>query len=77
MGAVLGTGPRSSFVVNGVRYYNDGYGEPGLGFRGVAGLTYTIADTPLDVFLEAGPVFMVTPGFGTGVDVGLGMRVYP
>jgi hypothetical protein len=77
MGAVVGVGPRSYVLVNGRREYFFREGDPGFGIRGVAGLTYTIPQTPLDVFLEAGPLVVLSPGRGTGVDVGLGMRVYP
>jgi hypothetical protein len=77
LGAVLGVGPRSYVVVDGQREYLYSDGDPGFGIRGVAGLNYTIPDTPLDVFLEAGPLVVLAPATSTGVDVGFGMRVYP
>jgi hypothetical protein len=49
----------------------------GFGARTVIGLTYMIPRSPVDLFLEAAPLFVLTPDPGMGVDVGLGVRVYP
>ena len=77
VGGVVGLGPRRYVIVDGQPRYYIPEGDPGFGIRGVAGLNYAIPDTPLDVFLEAGPLVVLVPGYGMGVDVGLGMRVYP
>ncbi len=49
----------------------------GFGARTVIGLTYMIPRSPVDLFLEAAPVFILAPDAGMGIDVGLGVRVYP
>jgi hypothetical protein len=77
MGAAVGFGRRAYVIVDGQRRYYIPDDGPGLGIRGVAGLSYTIPDTPLDIFLEAAPMVVVTPGYGSGIDLGLGMRIYP
>jgi hypothetical protein len=52
--------------------------ELGFGARAVVGLTYTVPKSPVDVFLEVAPVFILSPNPpGMGFDVGLGARIYP
>jgi len=50
--------------------------EVGFGIRGVVGLNYLIRNTPLDLFLEAAPIIVLTPTSDMGADVGFGARVY-
>jgi len=77
MGAAVGFGRRPYMIVNGQRRYYVPDDNPGFGIRGVAGLSYKIPNSPLDLFLEAAPIVVVTPGYGSGIDMGLGMRIYP
>jgi len=43
----------------------------------VFGLIYAIPQAPVDAFCELAPVFIVIPGTGFGIEVGIGARVYP
>lgn len=49
----------------------------GFGVRTVIGLTYAVARSPVDVFLEFAPIFIFAPGPDVGFDIGLGARFYP
>ncbi len=53
---------------------NDG---TGFGIRAVLGMTYNIPRSPVDLFLEVAPVFVLAPDAGIGFDAGFGARVYP
>ena len=74
-GVAFGFG-RTDYVV----YNRNGYflrnENLGFGVRGVAGITYLIKNTPLDIFFELAPVIIFTPTTGSGIDVGFGGRVY-
>ena len=77
LGSAIGFGRTEYFVVNRGSYILTRR-ELGFGARAVVGLTYTIPKSPLDVFLEVAPVFVLSPNPpGMGFDVGLGARVYP
>lgn len=49
----------------------------GLGVRGVFGVNYLIPRSPVELFLELGPLLIFTPDGGSGIDAGIGMRFYP
>ncbi len=49
----------------------------GMGVRAVFGLNVIPARTPLELFLEAGPLIGLVPSVGATFDVGLGIRFYP
>ncbi|HEY6907079.1 MAG TPA: hypothetical protein VI230_06390 [Ignavibacteriaceae bacterium] len=74
-GGVLGIGEGNGFYDN--NKYHRGGGELGLGARGVVGVNLVPRDTPLEVFFEIGVLLSLAPDFGSGVDVGLGIRFYP
>ncbi len=67
----------------GVRWWGDrGYkyydrSETRLGVRGMFGVNVLPRGVPLEFFLELGPLIGITPGFGSAIDVALGMRFYP
>ena len=44
--------------------------------RGIAGAAWRLSRNPVELFVEAGPVFRMTPRGGVGVDAGAGVRVY-
>jgi len=48
----------------------------GFGVRGVAGLNFLIPNAPLDLFMEAAPIMILSPTSKLGVDAGFGMRMY-
>ena len=77
VGSAIGFGRTEYFVVNRGSYIVTRR-ELGFGARGVVGLTYTIPKSPVDVFLEVAPVFVLSPDPpGMGFDMGLGARIYP
>lgn len=47
-----------------------------FGVRTLLGASYRLPRDPVEVFLEAGPVFRFTPKGGVEADVGLGLRYY-
>ncbi len=76
LGGAVGVGHAEFVIIRGDGYVADRE-EAGFGLRTVVGLTYTIPRSPLDVFAEVAPVFVVTPNGGIDVDAGLGVRIYP
>ncbi len=73
-GVVLGPGrhdlpaSRTGFLYRGE--------ETGFGVRGVVGLNYLIPRSPIDLFVEGAPTWVLSPESETGFDSGIGMRVY-
>jgi hypothetical protein len=77
LGTAIGFGRTEYFVFDRGSYIV-ARRELGFGARAVVGLTYVIPKSPLDVFLEVAPVFILSPDPpGMGFDVGLGARIYP
>jgi hypothetical protein len=48
----------------------------GVGIRAIFGLNVIPRRTPLEMFLEVGPLIGITPT-GVGLDLGVGIRFYP
>ena len=63
--AYVGLGPRLELTDD-----ND------FGIRTVAGAAYWIENHPIEVYLEAGPVFQVIPNQRVDFDASLGVRFY-
>ncbi len=65
-----------------IRYWGNGWWVTrderlGFGVRGVLGVAAAIPSTPLDAFLEAAPILVLTPDpVGFVFDFSLGARVY-
>ncbi len=76
LGAAVGFGGEQYFVRRGDTYFLRDT-ELGFGARVVAGLTYEIPRSPVDLFFEMAPLIIAAPGPGFGIDIGLGARVYP
>jgi len=76
LGAAFGFG-RTDYVVSHGDSYVLREGDLGFGARAVVGLTYMIPRSPVDVFFEMAPIIVAAPGPGFGLDLGLGVRVYP
>ncbi len=49
----------------------------GFGARAVVGLTYDIPRSPVDLFVEVAPIFVLAPGAGIDLEAGIGARIYP
>ncbi|HZW40514.1 MAG TPA: hypothetical protein VFF33_14540 [Ignavibacteriaceae bacterium] len=79
-GAALGIGEgRRIWYRNkgGDEFYIRSSGESALALRGVFGINVVPRATPLEMFLDIGVLFGISPGFGTAVDAAIGIRFYP
>ncbi len=47
-----------------------------FGVRGVVGLNWQRTDYPIDIFIEAAPVFILLPETGVAIDASLGARYF-
>lgn len=52
-------------------------GTTGIAMRVVVGINVIPRRTPIELFLEAGPLIGISPSFGGAFDLGLGIRFYP
>ncbi len=75
-GAAFGFGRTDYIVYNGRNAYFFRDRDIGFGVRGVVGLNYLIPRSPVNLFFEVAPIFVITPSSGSGVDAGLGVRFY-
>ena len=62
--------------------FNEGEGRFGgngmaIGMRAIFGLNIVPTAVPLEIFVEAGPLIGIVPGFGAGFDGAVGVRFYP
>ena len=77
LGGAFGFGRTDYIAVRNGNAYVLRRGDLGFGVRIAGGLTYTIPRSPLDAFFEIAPLFIFAPGSGIGLDVGIGVRIYP
>lgn len=78
-GLVLGIGEGKGFWYkekNG-KFYVRSSGETGIALRGMFGLNVVPRNTPLEIFLELGPLVGISPTSGSAIDAALGIRFYP
>ncbi len=76
VGAVMGFGNTEFWDRRGNVYFVRNT-DLGFGVRGVFGINYEIPRSPVEVYLELGPVIVLAPGTGVGLDAGVGVRFYP
>lgn len=50
--------------------------DPEFGMRAIAGISWRLSRQPMEFFVEAGPVFRMTPTGGVDADGGVGLRLY-
>ena len=65
---------------HGDKYYyfdNREEGQVGIGARVMVGLNVIPKRTPIELFLEVGPLIGISPGFGASFDAAIGIRFYP
>ena len=80
IGATIGFGTGHSVWYkdnNKEKFYYRESGEIGIGGRVIFGINVIPKRTPLEIFLELGPMIGFTPEIGVGMDVGIGIRFYP
>jgi len=78
-GLVLGIGRGAYYIYrnNGDVFYVRDDGVAGIAARVMLGINIVPRQTPIEIFLEAGPLIGISPGFGAAIDLGLGIRFYP
>lgn len=77
-GGVVGIGESNSVIYsNNKKVYYIEDGETGIGVRGMIGVDVYPKGTPLEIFLEMGPLLGLAPRTGSAFDVALGLRFYP
>lgn len=57
-------------------YYREA-GGVGVSVRAIFGINIVPRNTPLEIFVEAGPNIGIAPGFGAAFDAAVGIRFYP
>jgi hypothetical protein len=72
LGGYVGLGPQVEFAD---RYPEHRFHDD-LGLRTIIGMDYFFAPHPIELFLEAGPVFELVPDAWVNLDIGLGVRFY-
>lgn len=79
MGVTLafGRGEGILYKQNQDRFYYRSDGGIATAMRILFGIGLFPQKTPFEVFLEAGPLFGISPDFGIHLDVGIGIRFYP
>jgi hypothetical protein len=81
-GLVLGFGTGREYLFykykgNHYYFYERDNDDAGIAMRVVAGLNIVPKRTPIEIFLELGPLIGISPGFGVALDVAAGIRFYP
>jgi hypothetical protein len=77
-GVALGFGYRHTEIFyHGDRYVTTEANPFGFGVRAMFGLNVIPARTPLEIFLELGPLIAMVPEFRAFLDFGVGIRFYP
>jgi hypothetical protein len=51
--------------------------ELGFALRVPFGIDYAIPRSPIEIFFEIAPLFILGPATGVGIDAGIGLRFYP
>jgi len=78
VGGTLGLGYGGGYWYgNEHGWYYRPNGGSALGVRALIGVNVMPRRTPLELFFELGPLLGITPGYGYGMDVALGVRFYP
>lgn len=73
----FGHGDGIFYKRKGDKFYIREDNEAGIGVRAIVGLNIIPRRTPIEIFVEFGPLIGISPGFGSAVDAALGIRFYP
>lgn len=78
-GVALGIGSGKGFWYkeNNGKFYVRESGETGVAVRAMLGLNIVPSNTPIEIFVELGPLIGITPDFGSAFDAAIGIRFYP
>ena len=77
LGGAIAFGRSGFFIVERGENVFASSENTGIGARVVVGLTYDVPRSPVDLFVEVAPVFVLAPGAGMDLDAGIGARIYP
>ena len=77
LGGAIAFGRSGFFIVERGDHVFESSENTGIGARVVVGLTYDVPRSPVDLFVEVAPVFVLAPGAGMDLDAGIGARIYP
>lgn len=58
-------------------YFIRDNGGTGIGGRILLGLNVIPRNSPIELFVEAGPLIGISPAFGSSFDAAVGIRIYP
>ena len=72
----LGRDQVALYAGGGVRYQGFDHRSDRFGIRAVGGVTYLLQNVPVDVFLELGPIFDLTPDREVRFGAGIGARYW-
>ncbi|HEX3072364.1 MAG TPA: hypothetical protein VHP30_02005 [Ignavibacteriales bacterium] len=78
-GVVLGFGEGDGIIYEVKKdkfFYREDKGA-GLAVRGIFGVNFNLAEAPMDIFFELGPLIGLAPEFGSAFDAAFGFRFYP
>jgi len=75
-GAALGFGHSHEWYWHDDNKYYE-HNDLSLGARMIIGINVVPPRTPLEIYLELGPMIEVVPDFHSDVEVGLGVRFFP
>jgi hypothetical protein len=73
----FGQGNTIFYKRDGEKFYVREGTTSGVAARVIFGLNIIPRNSPIELFLEAGPLIGISPGFGVAMDAGLGIRFYP
>ena len=79
-GLAIGFGHSSYYWLDkkhGDDFYVREPGSTGIAMRVVVGLNIIPRRSPIELFVEVGPLIGISPSFGAALDLGLGIRFYP
>lgn len=78
-GVIIGFGEGDGIIYEVKKdkfFYREDKGA-GFAVRGIFGVDFKLAEAPLDIFFELGPLIGVAPEFGSAFDAAFGFRFYP
>jgi len=79
-GAVIGFGKGKKFWYkdyDGDKFYARSDSDLGIAIRGMVGVNVIPERTPIEIYLELGPLVGIIPEFGSTFEGAIGIRFYP
>ncbi len=73
----FGTGHGIWYKENKDKFYYWDDNSMGIGARAILGINFIPRRTPLEIFVEFGPLVGLSPNYGVNMDGAIGIRFYP